>query len=288
MPSCKLDRRFRFTQICATFLKSFRVKFMKSESQRWCLGMVTAAAGVLLVNSAAADPTHYLYGGDLQPSEGPYAAWFTTLGPGHPTGSYFLGTTWISDGNALTMYTQHPNDFSGATSQGIWFGRTDGYGDPSSFSLSPTSAGNHVDARLALGANSSEWSLYWYDTSGYGCGFYFLNNGFYFGSFPFHALADMTSFHTFGSHIYNGQAYYYLDGALLGSEPAASSISNFLLLGDGSAGDLSGYGSLRVDYLDIVTDAGPAVVPEPGVVAFSGLGLLWLGGRALRARTSRG
>jgi hypothetical protein len=88
-------------------------------------------------------------------------------------------------------------------------------------------------------------------------------------------LADMTSFHTFGTHLYQGNVSYFLDGTLLTSAPAITSgLTNFLLLGDGSATDVSGYGSLRVDSLSITVNAG-APVPEPADVA------VWLAGAVL-------
>lgn len=234
--------------------------------------------------------TTYFYGGDDIPAGPAYAAWFTTVGPGHPTGSYFIGTTWSSNGSVLTMQTQHPSDYTGATSQGIWFGRTDGYGDPSSFSLANTAGGNLIDARIALGAASSEWSLYWYDASGYGASIYWLNNGFTYslqsGS-VFVPLADMTSFHTYTSHIQNGIVSYFLDGSLIGTGAAAMGLSNFLLLGDGSATDVSGYGTLRVDSLSITTNSGAlsaSAIPEPGDFALLAAGMALVGTVIVRRR----
>lgn len=233
------------------------------------------------LDTVAADPSVFSYTGDTLPSEpgSNYAAWFTTLGPGHPTGSYFIGTSWASDGHVLTMQTEHPNDVPGVSgSKGIWFGRTDGYGDPSSgLNFAPTSEGNRIDLRAALGVNSSEWSLYWFDGSGYEAAFYFLDNGFHYYTTTenvFVPVADMTAFHTYGSHVYNGQVSYYFDGALLGSGNAYSGPANFMILGDGSAGDVSGYGTFRIDDLAITVNAGAAPVPEPGAAALLGLGLL--------------
>lgn len=113
-----------------------------------------------------ANPYTIAYRGDLIPSAGGYGSLFTTLGPGHPSGQYFVGTTWTSDGNVLTMTTVHPNDYAGAPSLGIWFGRGDWYNDSPGFNFAPTTEGNRIDARMALAPNSSEWSLYWYDASG--------------------------------------------------------------------------------------------------------------------------
>lgn len=250
-----------------------------------------ALLGLLAVGSPLATAaTTITYDGDLLPSEGAYAPLFTTVGPGHPTGGYFIGTQWYSDGDVLTIETRHPNDYPGATSLGIWFGRTDGYGDPSNFSLSDTHAGNRVDMRVALGANSSEWSLYWYDASGYGAALYLLDNGFnyyYGGQTYFHSVADMTAFHTYSTQVYEGQATYYFDGALLGSGTAGTGLSNFLLIGDGSAGSVSGYGTMRIDSMGITLDAGAAPassnVPDGGNSALCLLGAA-VAGLGLRRR----
>ncbi|MCX6951143.1 MAG: hypothetical protein NTV51_03015 [Verrucomicrobia bacterium] len=243
-----------------------------------------ALLGLLAAGSTlSAAPFTITYGGDLTPSEGAYAGPFTGFGPGIPGGGYFTGTDWWSDGDVLTMQTQHPNDYAGATSQGIWFGRTDGYGDPSNFSLASTTLGNRVDVRMALGANSSEWSLYWYDASGYGAALYLLDNGFQYyadGNAYFQAVSDMTAFHTYSTQVYNGQVSYYFDGSLLTSGTAGTGLANFLLLGDGSASSLSGYGTLRVDSMAITVEAGapaPAGVPDTASSAFCLLGALTAG-----------
>jgi hypothetical protein len=256
------------------------------------LPLILVAFLFLAVNTRAADPVVFSYAGDKTPAESPYGSWFTTLGPGHPTGQYFLDTTWSSDGNVLRMNTVHPNDFAGSTSQGIWFGRTDNYNDPSvGLNLALTTAGNTVETRLALAPNSSEWSLYWYDSSSRGAAFYLLTNGFSYyldGVERFQPLSDMTGFHTYGSHIYNGEVSYYLDGMLLDRGQALNGPANFLLLGDGSAGSVSGYGSLLVDYMNITVNAGPAPVPEPSTSCLLTVAvMLRIGARRILNRSRR-
>lgn len=233
--------------------------------------------------------TTYFYGGDDIPSGPAYAGWFTTVGPGHPSNGYFIGTSWSSNGSVLAINTMHPSDYSGATSLGIWFGRTDGYGDPSNFSLANTADGNRVDTRIALGAASSEWSLYWYDTSGYGAAFYWLENGFSYSlrsGTVFVPMSDMTAFHTYSSHVQNGQVSYFIDGTLIASGTALTGLSNFLLLGDGSATDVSGYGTLLVDSLSITVNAG--AIPEPAHAALIAAGAAFLGVKVMRRRRGQG
>jgi hypothetical protein len=122
---------------------------------------------IVSLSPIARSQTTYVYNGDQTPSTGVYASWFTTLGPGHPADSYFRGTTWSSNGSYLTMTTQHPLDFLGATSQGIWFGLGYGYNDDPGIGFASTALGNSVVTRLALAPSSSEWSLYWFDANGY-------------------------------------------------------------------------------------------------------------------------
>lgn len=256
-------------------------------------GVALSLTGLLALVSTsglqAQDPVTYFYGGEVIPAAAPYAAWFTTVGPGHPTGSYFGGTTWSANGTFLTMTTQHPGDYAGATSQGIWFGRTDGYGDPSNFSLAPAALGNNVTARLALAPNSSEWSLYWFDANGYEAAIYLVSNGFTYytaAGGTFVPVADMNAFHDFGTHLHNGVVSYSIDGVSLAGGPAiATGFPNFLLLGDGSATDVSGYGSLLVDSLSITVNAG-APIPEPSSFGLALAGATLCGSIARRRRNA--
>lgn len=234
--------------------------------------------------AALAQPTSYVYEGDSLPTDGAYAPWFTTVGPGHPTGYYFGHTTWSSDGQVLSMNT------SITPSEGIWFGVTDNYSDASNFSLAGTADGNLVRARLALAPGSSQWSLYWYDASGRGSSFYFEENGFsyYYRDAldqntitHFVPVANMTTFHTFTSYVLAGQVSYFFDNTYLGGGLGLGGPGSFLLLGDGSATDVSGYGTLRVDSLEIITAVGAsaeslAAIPEPSTYA-AWAGLLTLG-----------
>lgn len=239
----------------------------------------TCLATVALLASASglrAAPTTYHYDGDLQPSEGVYAGWFTTIGPNTQGTSYFGHTTWSSDGDVLAMTTSY------SPSEGIWFGRTDGYGDPSNFSLADTASGNWVRMRVALPAGATDWALYWYDTNGYGASLSLRDNGFdfyYGGANHFQPVADMTAFHTFTTYVLAGQVSYFFDNTYLGGGAAPQSGSNnFLLFGDGSATDVSGSGTMLVDYFTIITavgDAPPSSVPEPAATtSLAALGAL--------------
>lgn len=217
----------------------------------------------------------YLFDGEVAPHEGAYGSLFTTVGGG-PHSSYFPGTSWTSDGDILTINTIYPN-------YGVWFGRTDAYGDPAGFDMGTSLDGNRVEATIALGAASSEWSLYWYDTEGFGAGFYFLSTGFefYYNDITaFVAVADMTAFHTYGAHVHDGEVVYYFDGNPIASGSAlVTGTSNFLVIGDGTGSTYSGSGSMRIDSMTIDTAAG--AIPEPGSVA------LLLGGLVMTAMRRR-
>ena len=68
-----------------------------------------------------------------------------------------------------------------------------------------------------------------------------------------------------------------------GGAAPQSPTTNFLLIGDGSATDVSGTGTMYVDYLTIITSVGdtpPSSVPEPATAAT----LAGLAGLALVSR----
>ena len=226
----------------------------------------------------SAAPTTYQYDGDLTPSQGAYAGWFTTVGPNTQGISYFGHTTWSSDGNILAMNTSY------SPSEGIWFGIGHNYGDSPGIALADTASGNWVQMRVALSPGATDWSLYWYDSSGYGSSFYLQDDGFnyyYGGATYFQPVADMTAFHTFTTYVLAGQVSYFFDNTYLGGGAALTGASNFLLIGDGSAGSVSGSGTMYVDHLTIITAVGdnpPTPVPEPAsAAALAGLGALALG-----------
>ncbi|GAB5561367.1 MAG: hypothetical protein SynsKO_30140 [Synoicihabitans sp.] len=227
-------------------------------------------AGLLVsVRPLIAQSAVYHYDGDTLPTVGTYADWFTTVGPGHPTGYYFANTTWSSDGEVLTMNTVYPGE-------GIWFGRTGGYSDPSvGFDLAGTGDGNLVKLRAALSSGATEWSLNFTDTDGYGGSFYLLSSGinYYYldsvgGSLvtQFLPVADMTQMQTLTSYVLGGQVSYWANNQYLGGGAALSgNAANTLFIGDLSARDHSGTGSLLVDYLTVTTapTSTPSAVPEP-------------------------
>ncbi|RXK55161.1 VPDSG-CTERM sorting domain-containing protein [Oleiharenicola lentus] len=234
-------------------------------------------AGLLFGGRLTASPITFQYNGDLLPNQGSYGSLFTTIGPGGPA-SYWPTTNWSSDGDVLTMSTAH-----GA---GIWFGAGWVYGDNPGFSLANTADGNLVRTRVALGANSTEWSQYWYDSSGYGSAFYFLNNGFkyYTAAGETFVSTDMTQFHTFTTYVLAGQVSYFFDNTYLGGGGALTGASNFFLIGDGSGSTISGTGSMYLDDLTIITAVGAdaptiAAGPQtPGVPDTGATALLLAGG----------
>lgn len=237
------------------------------------LGLLMGAAA----SPGRADPVVYHYDGDTLPTEGAYGAWFTTIGAGF--NGYFPATSWSSDGDVLTMNTVYPGS-------GIWFGRTELGGDPSvGFDLAGTGDGNIVTMRAALSAGATDWSLYFYDADGYGSDFELRADGVTFAYVAagtsdavtdFHAIADMTVFHTYTSYVLGGQVSYFVDGQYLGGGASfTNGTTNFLLVGDSSGSTPTGTGSFYLDYLTVTTAAlsypAASPVPEPAATA------AWLG-----------
>ena len=241
--------------------------------------LAITALAALSAAAVQAAPTTYHYDGDLTPSQGAYAGWFTTIGPNTQGISYFGHTTWSSDGNVLAMNTSY------SPSEGIWFGIGHGYGDSPSIALANTASGNWVQMRVALSSGATDWSLYWYDANGYGSSLYLKSTGFeysYGGATYFQPVANMTAFHTFTTYVLAGQVSYFFDNTYLGGGAAPTSASsNFFLIGDGSARDVSGIGTMYVDHLTIITAVGdnpPTPVPEPSsAAALAGFGAIILG-----------
>lgn len=178
-------------------------------------------------------------------------------------------------------------------SEGIWFGIGHNYGDWPGIALANTASGNWVRMRAALSPGATDWSLYWYDANGYGSSLSLESTGFEYvcdGASHFQAVADMTAFHTFTTYVLAGQVSYFFDNTYLGGGAAPlSGTTDFLLVGDGSASDLTGQGTMYLDYLTIITavgDAPPSSVPEPASAAvLSGLAVLGLATRRRRHST---
>jgi hypothetical protein len=97
----------------------------------------------------------------------------------------------------------------------------------------------------------------------------------------------MTAFHTYGTYLYNGVVTYSFDGALIGEGPAiGGGPGGLMVFGDGSASDVSGYGSLLVDSLTLSMGTGaPVVIPEPGQLALAFGACAGLAGLGLRRRS---
>jgi MYXO-CTERM domain-containing protein len=250
------------------------------KSKRMLRSLATAAALTFAARAEAA-PVTYHYDGDTVPTAGTYGTWFTTIGAG--AFGYFPTTSWSSNGSVLTMNTVFPGN-------GIWFGHFTPSNDPTStLSLANTASGNWVRTSIALSPGATDWSLYWYDASGFGSSFLFNHNGFNYAykSIPdgitqsiFHPVADMTQFHTFTSYVLAGQVSYFFDNTYLGGGHAITGLTNMLLLGDGSGSTPTGTGSLYVDYLTVISAVGdtpPSSVPEPSTyTALAGLAVLSL------------
>jgi hypothetical protein len=221
--------------------------------------------------AAPLDAAQINYEGDFTPNNAsnpvgdPYGPRYTTI--------VFANTGWASDGDVLTMTT--------FPVRGIWFGRFADVGDNANFSLGSNLAGNRVDARIALGASSDEWTpFYFYDTGGRGAAWYFDGGvaEYYFqhpvsGATITNTLPvyDRTQFHVYSAHVQGDVAAYYFDGQLVGSGKPLTGPVNSLLTGDSSGSTPTGTGTFKVDYLRLNTAAGVVSVPEPSTLVLGGV-----------------
>jgi len=91
---------------------------------------------------------------------------------------------------------------------------------------------------------------------------------------------DVNQFNTFEFWLKDGVIVYGINGVLVGEGPAYPNGSNVHVIGDGSATDVSGFGTMRVDWVTIRTGADfstapdlPSGVPEPASMGLLAGGL---------------
>lgn len=203
------------------------------------------------------------------------------------TSVVFGGTSMAASGGVLTMAT--------SSSAGVWFGNGSLIGQNPGWSLADNTAGNYISLDLRLASSATEdWSLYFYDATGWYAGIVFNPAGDYanptqygfeyvYGSggtaastlVPFDLDSD---FHQFEVLLKGGQVQYAVDGQLVfGGDAHFGGSSNLLVIGDGSGPTPTGTGAMLVDRVRF--EAGTerlAIVPVPGaaVLLASALGLL--------------
>lgn len=192
----------------------------------------------------------------------------------------FGGTTFSTDGNALTLTT--------TVRQGIWFG----YGNnipgvnPAGFSISPNTSGSYLSLHTKFSDQASEWSMYIYD--GVSSAFFDFNHD----SFRYvsadedqEIFMDLTDdFHHFELELKDGLVNYRVDGVTyaFGHNALASNAAPLIVVGDGSGSSISGTGSMIIDNF-IYNDEAGNIIPEPTTAALLLMGSLALVGRRSHA-----
>ena len=201
--------------------------------------------------------------------------------PGAPNFHWAIfGNTWSSDGNILSLNTS-------LATGGIWFGWHPSSGYPG-WSLGTDSTGNYLNIRARLAPGATEWSIYLHNGS-YMSNFYLLSDRFQFevpnngGGTTANIFANMNVFRNYQIWMKDGKVVYKVDNTVWYAGPALPSGTTILIIGDGSGSDISGQGTMQIDYATILTGAdfasAPAMplaanVPEPSSFLLCGAGVL--------------
>lgn len=194
------------------------------------------------------------------------------------------GTGWASDGDELIMAT--------GTNSSIYFGYSVYTGDVGASFLSPSTSdiGTKLKVRAKLGALSDGFHIFLYDGSG-NLGWIWLRDdraefvesgqsiGYDFISFSdFNVGAspsdynpegfDITEYHDYSIHLYDGQLQYEIDGNIVytGAALNGGATVNYWLIGDYTGSASSGLGTMGIDSV-IFDNAAGAIVPEASNLA---------------------
>ncbi|WP_428387929.1 PEP-CTERM sorting domain-containing protein [Mucisphaera sp.] len=184
----------------------------------------------------------------------------------------FGGTSWSTDGEALTLTT--------APIRGIWFGNANHTGSSVPWQIGSPEEGNYLRVRAKLSEGADEWSIYLYDTEFLAAFGLFADELSYSNQAGGTVLDwDPTEFNTYEFLLRDGMVTYRLnESQVLYHGPANASVvsTGLMVIGDGSGSTPTGTGSMIID--DVLYISGPdfEIVPEPGSLVLLGLASLAL------------
>lgn len=175
----------------------------------------------------------------------------------------FTETGMASDGSVLTMST--------SAFRGTWFGNGTLIGQQPGWLFGSNTDGTYISIDVKLSPTAADWSLYFYDASGYAAAWLFNPAGNYSmptrpgveftyataGNVGVAGYVDMDlsdDFHRFEVLLKGGMVSYAIDGMLVHTGAAFHTNSQQLLvIGDGSGSSPTGVGAMQVDHILIDT-----------------------------------
>lgn len=233
-------------------------------------------AFAFLLTSACVSASVIQYDGTYIPSDTP--------GPGETAFS------WADFGNSKNL-TADGFQMDTRPGTGQWFGNHATFNVVYNvWSLGSTSQGNYVKLQSKVSSNGEGWTMYLLDGANEAMFWFDANLTRYYTAgleSPYTVFMNNTNIHTFEFWMKNGISAYAIDGNVVYVGAAfTASTGKFLIIGDGSAYDTHGAGSMTVrsvtvysgaDFSSAPTMPNQVSTPEPASIAVAGLGLAALG-----------
>lgn len=200
----------------------------------------------------------------------------------------YVGTSDWSDiqfSDTVMAYNGSSTSLTTADGRGVWFGNLAGSNEPA-WNLGSANTGNELQLTAAFSAGSADWSAYMGDAF-WGAGINFnptfcadncYGQPVQAGLALYHAVSasdrtavatfvplDLSTSHTFGWLLKDGELAYRLDGATVFRGYAYAMPWVGLVIGDGSGPTLTGVGSMTISAVrfDTAPTGSVSSVPEP-------------------------